>query len=62
MFYCYYIEKIQNQKASIDNFDQYLQLVQNDVHLKVDSMKAYLDKYAEQFTDNLKLIRKEVQK
>lgn len=62
MLYYYYIEKIQNQKTSIVNFDQYLQLVQNDVLLKVDTMKAYLDICAEQFTDNLKLIRKEVQK
>lgn len=46
----------------MENFDQYLNLVQNDVQMKIEAMKNHLEKYAEQFIDNLKLIRKEVQK
>jgi hypothetical protein len=46
----------------MENFDQYLTLVQNDVQLKIDTLKTHLEKYGEQFIDNLKTIRKEVQK
>lgn len=46
----------------MENFDQYLNLVQNDVQIKIDAMKNHLEKYGEQFIENLKLIRKEVQK
>ena len=55
-------EKIQNQNVSMENFDQYLTLVQNDVQMKVETMKNHLEKYGEQFVENLKTIRKEVQK
>ena len=46
----------------MENFDQYLTLVQNDVQMKVETMKNHLEKYGEQFVENLKTIRKEVQK
>ena len=46
----------------MESFDQYLTFVQNDVQMKVETMKTHLEKYGEQFIDNLKLIRKEVQK
>ena len=46
----------------MENFDQYLTLIQNDVQMKVETMKNHLEKYGEQFIENLKLIRKEVQK
>lgn len=55
-------QKIQTQNVSMENFDQYLNLVQNDVKMKVETMKTHLEKYGEQFIENLKLIRKEVQK
>ncbi len=51
-----------NNDLSMESFDQYLTFVQNDVQMKVETMKAHLEKYGEQFIDNLKLIRKEVQK
>ena len=54
-------EKMQCQNLTMDNFNQYLTLVQNDVQTKVDAMKTHLE-YGEQFIENLKLIRKEVQK
>jgi adenosine deaminase len=38
----------------LDNFDQYLTLVQNDVQLKIDTLKTHLEKYGEQFIENLK--------
>ncbi len=47
---------------SMESFDQYLTFVQNDVQMKIETMKTHLEKYGEQFIDNLKLIRKEVQK
>ena len=46
----------------MENFDQYLTLVQKDVQMKVETMKNHLEKYGEQFIENLKIIRKEVQK
>lgn len=62
VFFFFVIEKIQSQNLAMENFDQYLNLVQNDVQLKIEAMKTHLEKYAEQFIDNLNLIRKEVQK
>ena len=47
---------------SLENFDQYLTIVQNDVQVKVETMKNHLEKYSEQFIENIKLIRKEVQR
>jgi hypothetical protein len=44
-----------------DSFEQYLCLVQQDVVQKVDAMKTNLEKYAQQFIDNIKLIRRQVQ-
>lgn len=55
-------EKIQDQNLTMENFDQYLTLVQKDVQMKVETMKTHLEKYGEQFIENLKIIRKEVQK
>lgn len=55
-------QRVQTQSMSMENFDQYLTLVQNDVQMKVETMKTHLEKYSEQFIENLKLIRKEVQK
>lgn len=46
----------------MENFDQYLNLVQNEVQTKIDTMKSQLEKYGEQFVDSLKLMRKQVQK
>jgi hypothetical protein len=53
---------MQNQNVTMDSFEQYLSLVQNDIQMKVESMKSHLEKYGEQFIENIKLIRKEVQK
>lgn len=44
----------------MDNFDQYLTLVENDVQMKIEAMKNQLEKYGEQFIENIKVIRKEV--
>ena len=55
-------EKMQNQNVTMESFEQYLTLVQNDIQMKVESMKSHLEKYGEQFIENIKLIRKEVQK
>jgi hypothetical protein len=46
----------------MEQFEQYIGLIQNDVQMKVEAMKNHLEKYGEQFIENLKLIRKEVQK
>ena len=65
-FLCYKViillEKIHSQNLTIENFDQYLTLVQNDVQMKIDTFKSHLEKYGEQFIDNLKTMRKDVQK
>lgn len=55
-------QKIHSQNLTIENFDQYLTLVQNDVQMKIDTFKSHLEKYGEQFIDNLKTMRKDVQK
>lgn len=44
----------------MDNFEQYLTLVENDVQMKIEGMKSQLEKYGEQFIENIKAIRKEV--
>ena len=62
IFNFFIAEKIHSQNLSMENFDQYLTLIQNDVQMKVETMKNHLEKYGEQFIENLKLIRKEVQK
>ena len=54
-------EKMQNQNVTMESFEQYLTLVQNDIQMKVESMKSHLEKYGEQFIENIKLIRKEEQ-
>lgn len=56
------IEKIQSQNLAVEKFDQYLNLVQNEVQTKIDAMKNHLEKYGEQFIESLKLMRKQVQK
>lgn len=56
------LDKIRSQNMSMENFDQYLTLIQNDVQMKVETMKNHLEKYGEQFIENLKLIRSEVSK
>ncbi|CAF0709214.1 unnamed protein product [Brachionus calyciflorus] len=55
-------QKIQTQNMAMENFDNYLTLVQNDVQMKIENMKNQLEKYAEQFLDSIKVVRKEVQK
>lgn len=56
------LEKIQSQNLAVEKFDQYLNLVQNEVQTKIDAMKNHLEKYGEQFIESLKLMRKQVQK
>lgn len=46
----------------MENFDNYLNSVQNDIQIKIESMKNHLEKYAEQFCENLKQIRKNAEK
>ncbi len=46
----------------MENFDQYLTLIQKDVQMKVETMKTHLEKYGEQFIENLKTIRRAVEK
>jgi len=43
----------------MDNFEQYLTLVENDVQIKIEAMKNQLEKYGEQFIENIKAMRKE---
>ena len=56
------IEKLQAQNNNVENLDQYLNFIENDVKLKIDTMKQNLEKLGEQFIQNIKSIRKEFQK
>jgi hypothetical protein len=60
-FFCF-VEKFQTQTANAENLDQYLNLVENDVQTKIENMKVSLEKLGEQFCQNIRTIRKELQK
>ncbi|RNA23876.1 leucine-rich repeat-containing 45 [Brachionus plicatilis] len=55
-------QKIQSQNIAMENFDNYFNSIQNDIQMKIEAMKNQLEKYAEQFCDSLKQIRKEAEK
>ena len=60
MFVC--SERVNGSQLTMESFDQYLTLVQNDIQLKLNTLKSHVDKCGEQFIENLKLMRKEVHK
>ena len=61
-FFSLFAEKINSSQLIAENFEQYINLVQNDVQMKLDTMKSHMDKYAQHFIENLKNMKKEVQK
>ena len=44
IFNFFIAEKIHSQNLSMENFDQYLTLIQNDVQMKVETMKNHSNK------------------
>ncbi len=46
----------------LNGLDEYLNSVESEVQIKIDTMKTNLEKFGDQFLQNIKNIRKEFQK
>jgi hypothetical protein len=58
-----FTDKTQSGQA-MDNesLDEYLNSIEADVQIKIDAMKSNLEKFGDQFMQNIKNIRKELHK
>lgn len=53
-------EKLQAQNASVDNVEHYLSVFENDMKMRIDTMKMQFEKISDHFVNNMKFMRKEL--